>query len=62
MMNPAITTVGELADLIEKRLNRSPLVVGDTQRKLETIGWCTGAAQDLLPGCRHEECEHIPEW
>ena len=49
MMNPAITTVGELADLIEKRLNRTPLVVGDTQRKLETIGWCTGAAQDLLP-------------
>ncbi len=49
MMHPDITTVGELAEMIKKRLNRKPLLVGNPQQKLETIGWCTGAAQDLLP-------------
>ena len=49
MNNPDITTVGELAALVEQRLNRKPLLIGDAGQKLETIGWCTGAAQDLLP-------------
>ena len=49
MNRPDIGTVGELAFLIEKRLNRKPLLIGDPEKKLKTIGWCTGAAQDLLP-------------
>ena len=42
-------TVADLADWIGKQLNRRPLLIGDPGQKLETIGWCTGAAQDLLP-------------
>ena len=49
MNRPDISTVGELAFLIEKRLNRKPLLIGNPEQKLKTIGWCTGAAQDLLP-------------
>lgn len=44
----AIGTVGELASFIEHRLGRAPLVIGDTSLRLGRIGWCTGAAQNLL--------------
>ena len=47
--DPAMETVADLADWIGKQLNRRPLLIGDPGQKLETIGWCTGAAQDLLP-------------
>lgn len=46
--NPSIKTIGDLADLIEKRLNRKPLLIGNPHELISTIGWCTGAAQDLL--------------
>ncbi len=49
MNNRDIGTVGELATLVETRLKRKPLLIGNPLQKLETIGWCTGAAQDLLP-------------
>ncbi|MGN6702901.1 MAG: Nif3-like dinuclear metal center hexameric protein, partial [Burkholderiaceae bacterium] len=45
----ALRTVGELADRIEARLRRAPLLVGDRTQPLSKIGWCTGAAQGLLP-------------
>lgn len=44
----AVKTVGDLASLIEVRLGRTPLVVGDMAQPLGSIGWCTGAAQNLL--------------
>lgn len=44
----AIKTVGDLASMIEARLGRTPLVIGDTAQPLASIGWCTGAAQNLL--------------
>ena len=47
--NPAIKTVADLAGWLGKKLNREPLLIGDPEQKLETIGWCSGAAQDLLP-------------
>lgn len=43
-----VRTVGELAQLVEKRLRRRPLLVGDPAQALERIGWCTGAAQNML--------------
>lgn len=44
----AVTTVGELARHVELRLGRRPLVIGDPAQPVGKIGWCTGAAQNLL--------------
>jgi len=44
----AIKTVGELAQMIEARLGRQPLLIGDPNQLLGRIGWCSGAAQGLL--------------
>jgi dinuclear metal center YbgI/SA1388 family protein len=46
--NAAVATVGDLARRVEERLGRVPLVIGDLNQPLSTIGWCTGAAQNLL--------------
>lgn len=43
-----VDTVGALAQRIEQRLGRTPLVIGDPTQKVGKIGWCTGAAQSLL--------------
>ncbi|HTN66949.1 MAG TPA: Nif3-like dinuclear metal center hexameric protein [Burkholderiaceae bacterium] len=45
---PALRTVGELAQRIEARLGRTPLLIGDPAQPLGKVGWCTGAAQGLL--------------
>ncbi len=47
--DPHIRTIGELAALVEKRLGRKPLLIGDSEHPVDTIGWCTGAAQGMLP-------------
>ncbi|HEY8606990.1 MAG TPA: Nif3-like dinuclear metal center hexameric protein [Noviherbaspirillum sp.] len=41
-------TAGELARLVEHRLGRTPLLVGDPARQVRRIGWCTGAAHSML--------------
>ncbi|HEY0338675.1 MAG TPA: Nif3-like dinuclear metal center hexameric protein [Burkholderiales bacterium] len=41
-------TLGALAQRIEERLERKPLVIGDSNRPLRRIAWCTGAAQGYL--------------
>jgi dinuclear metal center YbgI/SA1388 family protein len=41
-------TLGDLARVVEARLARPPLVIGDPGQLLRRIAWCTGAAQDLL--------------
>jgi dinuclear metal center YbgI/SA1388 family protein len=46
--DPAVRTVGELADMVETRLGRKPLLIGDPRQALGTVGWCTGAAQNML--------------
>ena len=43
-----IATVGDLARLIERRLGRAPLLIGDAGQPLGKIAWCTGAAQGFL--------------
>jgi dinuclear metal center YbgI/SA1388 family protein len=41
-------TVADLAKTVEARLGRAPLVIGDPGQPVGRIGWCTGAAQNLL--------------
>jgi putative NIF3 family GTP cyclohydrolase 1 type 2 len=43
-----VRTVGDLARLVEQRLGRAPLVIGDATQPVGRIGWCTGAAQSML--------------
>ncbi|HJV87882.1 MAG TPA: Nif3-like dinuclear metal center hexameric protein [Noviherbaspirillum sp.] len=43
-----IKTVAELAKAIEVRLGRAPLVIGDPAQVVGRLGWCTGAAQNLM--------------
>jgi dinuclear metal center YbgI/SA1388 family protein len=38
----------ELSKHIKLKLNRSPLVVGDGNRLVKTVAWCTGAAQGYI--------------
>ncbi|MDR1311247.1 MAG: Nif3-like dinuclear metal center hexameric protein [Burkholderiaceae bacterium] len=44
-----VNTVGGLANLVEERLGRKPLVIGDTAQAIATVAWCSGAAQGMLP-------------
>lgn len=44
----SVRTVGMLAHLIEERLGRAPMVIGDPAQPLARVGWCTGAAQGML--------------
>lgn len=46
--SPSVKTAAELAALIEQRLGRAPLLIGDPQQALGDIAWCTGAAQGML--------------
>jgi dinuclear metal center YbgI/SA1388 family protein len=46
---PALRTVGELVRHVEHKLGRAPLLIGDPEQPLlRRLGWCTGAAQNLL--------------
>lgn len=44
-MAPGCQTVGDLAERVQQRLGRTPIVVGNRQQSLGRIGWCTGGAQ-----------------
>lgn len=41
-------TVAHIARSVAARLGREPLVLGDPERLVSQVGWCTGAAQGLL--------------
>lgn len=45
---PSPITLQAFALDIESRLQRIPLVVGDQQKKVQKIAWCTGAAQGYM--------------
>jgi dinuclear metal center YbgI/SA1388 family protein len=44
----SVKTVSDLARVVEDRLGRAPLVIGDPAQALGAVGWCTGAAQNML--------------
>lgn len=46
--SPAVKTAADLAALIEKRLGRMPLLIGDPAQGIGDLAWCTGAAQGML--------------
>lgn len=45
---PAPQSLSAFAGHIELKLNRKPLVVKGHERPINTVGWCTGAAQGFL--------------
>lgn len=40
--------VGQLAALISSQLGRDALMIGDADQLVDTIAWCSGAAQNML--------------
>ena len=48
LADPEVATAGQLADYVEKVLGRKPLLVGDPFLPVGTVGWCSGAAQDMI--------------
>lgn len=45
---PSAGTVAALAQRLEQALGRAPLVLGDAQRPVRRVAWCTGAAQGMF--------------
>jgi dinuclear metal center YbgI/SA1388 family protein len=45
---PAPMKGAELAQLIAERLGREPLHIGEPDERIETLAWCTGAAQSFI--------------
>lgn len=45
---PGLDTLGALARRVQERLNRPPLVVGEADKPVRRVAWCTGAAQGFL--------------
>ncbi|HAF00482.1 MAG TPA: Nif3-like dinuclear metal center hexameric protein [Methylophilaceae bacterium] len=41
-------TLEKLAEQVKLVLNRSPQIIGDTNRLVKTVAWCTGAAQGYI--------------
>ena len=37
-----------LSEHIAKQLSRQPLVIGNAQQEIESVAWCTGAAQSMI--------------
>jgi len=42
------STLEKFAHLLEKKLQRTPLVIGDLDRPIKKIAWCTGGAQGYI--------------
>ncbi len=41
-------TASELAAHVSAVLERQPILLGDAQRVINTVGWCTGSAQSMI--------------
>jgi dinuclear metal center YbgI/SA1388 family protein len=44
----SVLTLSEFSQHLEVRLARAPLVIGDADRRISRVAWCTGAAQGYL--------------
>ena len=42
------TTAGELSDLLQSLTARRPLLIGEPERRVKRVAWCTGAAQSYI--------------
>jgi dinuclear metal center YbgI/SA1388 family protein len=45
---PAPTSALELARHVGRNLGREPQLIGDTQRQIKRVAWCSGGAQDYF--------------
>lgn len=45
---PQAVTLGELCALVQTKLNRTPQLIGQAERLIRTVAWCTGAAQGYI--------------
>src|SRR5690606_911940 len=45
---PGLPDLQALSQRVQQRLGRAPLVIGEPDRALKRIAWCTGAAQGML--------------
>jgi dinuclear metal center YbgI/SA1388 family protein len=43
-----VKTVGDLANHIQQKLGRAPTLIGDPDKVLNRVAWCTGAAQSMF--------------
>jgi dinuclear metal center YbgI/SA1388 family protein len=41
-------TIQDFAEMIEQKLGRVPQCIGDPARMIQTVAWCTGAAQQYI--------------
>lgn len=41
-------TLASIGQTVTRQLNREPLLIGDPQRSIRRIAWCTGAAQGMM--------------
>lgn len=47
-VDPSDITLANLAERIATRLDRAPVVVGDSERACRRVAWCTGGAQGMF--------------
>jgi len=45
---PGIDDFGQLAARVAERLGRQPQAIGEAQRPIRRVAWCTGGAQGML--------------
>lgn len=45
---PQLTTLAELGEYISQKLGRRAQLLGDPQKQVQTVAWCTGAAQSYI--------------
>lgn len=50
---PQPMPAGDFAELVEQRLQRKPLHIGNPAGTIKTIAWCTGAAQSFIEQAIH---------
>lgn len=43
-----IDNAGQFAESISESLDRKPLFIGNSDKKIETVAWCTGGAQGMF--------------
>lgn len=46
---PQALTLQQLVEHVGRQLGRTPQLLGDPQKVVRTVAWCTGAAQSYLP-------------
>lgn len=46
-------TLGDLGAKISKKLSRDPLIIGETDKPIRHVAWCTGAAQSYFDEAIH---------